>query len=109
MKHITYAQKSLLVGDAAADALTEYAAAVAAHATADTVTLSAYGADGADVEATFVLDAGVVIMAETTTSSIPEPDNDEAVEYMRSRTRMLNAPPPSRPDDPLELAFLEEY
>ncbi|MGC5172255.1 hypothetical protein ACLQ2Q_16580 [Microbacterium sp. DT81.1] len=93
MKHITYAQKSLLVGDAAADALVEYAVALAKNASADTVTLKAFGVDGADVEATFVLDAGTIVMAETTKSSIPEPDDSEAVEYMREQTRLLTSPP----------------
>ena len=93
MKHITYAQKSLLVGDAAADALVDYAAAIARHATADTVTLKAFGADGADVEATFVLDSGTVVMSETTQSSIAEPDNSEVEEYMRQHTRLLDSPP----------------
>jgi hypothetical protein len=93
MKHITYSEKSLLVGDAAAEAITEYAAALASHGSADTVTLSAYGADGDDVEATFVLTAGTVLMAESTHSSIPDPDNAEVVEYMKEKTRLLVSPP----------------
>jgi hypothetical protein len=99
MKHITYADKSLLVGDAAAEAITEYAAALASHGSADTVTLSAYGADGDDVEATLVLDAGTVLMAESTHSSIPEPDNAAAVQDMRSKTSLLVSPPPGGPHE----------
>jgi hypothetical protein len=99
MKHVTYAEKSLLVGDEAADALTEYSALLAQHGHADTVTLKAYGADGEDVEATFVLDQGTILMAETTHSSIPEPDNSEAVRDMREKGMRLSSPPPVTPSD----------
>jgi hypothetical protein len=99
MKHITYADKSLLVGDDAADTITEYAAALARHGSADTVTLAAYGADGADVEGTFVLGQGTVLMAETTNSSIPEPDNADAVMQMREKIMRLTSPNPAQPDD----------
>jgi hypothetical protein len=99
MMHITYADKSLLVGDAAGEAISEYAAALAKHQSADTVTLSGFGADGDDVEATFLLDAGTVLMVESTHSSIPEPDNSEAVEYMREKTGLLNSPPSPGTDD----------
>jgi hypothetical protein len=99
MKHVTFADKSLLVGDDAADTLTEYSAAIARHHTADTVTLTAYGWDGADVEATFVLDQGTVLMAESTQSSLPEPDNDEVVREMREKLMRLSSPNPVEPDD----------
>jgi hypothetical protein len=99
MKHVTYADKSLLVGDEAADTITEYSALLAKHGSADTVTLSAFGADGDDVEATFVLDQGTVLMAESTHSSIPEPDNAEAVREMREKMMRLSSPAPVTPDD----------
>ncbi|WP_291039127.1 hypothetical protein [Herbiconiux sp.] len=118
MKHITYSDKSLLVGDAAADAIVEYAALLARHGSADTVTLNAYGADGGDVEATFVLDTGTVLMAETTESSIPEPDNSRAVQEMQEKTRQLECPASVRPDadadaggdggDPAALRYFDE-
>jgi hypothetical protein len=99
VKHITYANKSLLVGDDAADTITEYAALLAQHHSADTVTLSAFGADGDDVEGTFVLGQGTVLMAESTHSSIPEPDNTDAVAQMREKIRRLTSPHPAQPDD----------
>ncbi len=98
MKHITYADKSLLVGDDAADTITEYAALLPAEGSADTVTLAGYGADGDDVEATFVLDQGTTLMAETTHSSIPEPDNADAVAKMREKITRLNSVRPVQPD-----------
>jgi hypothetical protein len=99
MKHITYADKSLLVGDEAADTLTEYSAALARAGSADTVTLAAYGADGSDTEGTFVLNQGTVLMAETTKSSIPEPDNTTAVTRMREKIARLTSPHPVQPDN----------
>jgi hypothetical protein len=99
MKHITYAEKSLLVGDEAADVLLEYAAALGKADSADTVTLLGYGADGDDVAATFLLNSGTVIMAESTTSSIPDPDNDDAIAAMRERLIRLTSSAPVRPSD----------
>jgi len=90
MKHVTYSDKSLLVGDEAADLLMRYAALLANSNGADTVNIHAIGADGADVVATFLLDAGAPLMAETSTASVKEPDNKEAEDYMRRRMDQLN-------------------
>lgn len=38
-------------------------------------------------------------MAESSHSSIPEPDNKDVVEYMREKTRLLVSPPPAGPHD----------
>jgi hypothetical protein len=84
MKHITFASKSLFVDDDAADTLLEYAALLAQSGDADTVELNAINADGNEVVATFLLDSGSPLMAETTTSSLEPPENDEAVAYMRT-------------------------
>jgi hypothetical protein len=108
MKHITYADKSLLVGGEAADTITEYAAALARHGSADTVTLAAYGADGDDVEGTFVLGPGTVLMAETTHSSIPEPDNADVVMQMRGNILRLSSPNPVQPHDETMPATYDE-
>ena len=85
MKHVTMAEKSLLVGTEVADLLTQYAALLAQLRGGDAVTLRAYGIDGEEVEATFVLNSGVVLMAESTRSPLPEPDNSAAVAYLRER------------------------
>lgn len=99
MKHITYAEKSLLVGDLAADTLLEYAALLARLHSADTVNLKAMGVEGNDVIATFLLDTGAPLMAETTRSSMPEPDNAEAIAYMQTQIMRLSAQPPVTPAD----------
>jgi hypothetical protein len=104
MKHVTYAEKSLLVGDEAADVLLEYAAAVARTGGADTVSLTALGAEGNDVVATFLLGAGTILIAESANTTVEEPDNIAIVAHMRERIAVLSTPPPARPygDDDLD-------
>jgi hypothetical protein len=85
MKHLTMADKSLLVGTEAADLLLEYAALIAQIGRGDSVVLRAIGVDGEPVEVTFLLNSGTVLLAESSRSDVPEPDNREAVEYMRGR------------------------
>jgi len=89
MKHITFSDKSLMSGDEVVDLLLEYAAALARTSDADTVDISAISSDGDEVIATFLLDAGAPLMAETTNSTLPEPDNAEAIAYMRERMQRL--------------------
>jgi hypothetical protein len=114
MKHITFGDKSLLVGDAAADALLKYAAYLASEARGDTVEMHAISSDGDEVTASFLLGPGVTMMAETTHTKLPEPDNTEALEYMeQAQTRPLissavapeDAPELSSYDDNYELGF----
>ena len=104
MKHVTYAEKSLLVGNEAADVLLEYAAVVARTGSADTVNVMALGAEGNDVVATFLLGAGTVLMAESANTTVEEPDNTAIVAYMRARIVALSSPPPAHPygDDDLD-------
>lgn len=85
MKHLTMADKSLLVGDDAADLLVRYAALLAKMQSGDTVTLLAYGVDGAEVEAMFLLNSGTTLMSESTQSELPEPDNADQVAYLRDK------------------------
>lgn len=92
MKHITYAEKSLLVGDAVADLLIEYAAALGTAQQADTVSLHAISSDGDEVDAMFLLGEGAPLMNETTTSTLPEPDNQTAETYIRERLQTLQSP-----------------
>ncbi len=98
MKHLTYADKSVLVGDEAADAIIQFSALLAEKGHADAVTLNAIGSDGDAVVASFVLGSGTNLMAETTTSSLPEPDNSEGVVYMKDKIDLLTSPPQIRPN-----------
>lgn len=94
MKHLTFAGKTMFTGDEAADALVEYAAALAHAGDADSVKLNVVGSDGNRAEAHFLLDTGAPLMAESTDSPMEEPDNSEATAYMRRRTKELGNPRP---------------
>ncbi|WP_207454796.1 hypothetical protein [Desertivibrio insolitus] len=85
MKHISVAEKSLLVGDEAADTLIEYAALLGKLNSADSVQLNAVGIDGEEVTASFLLNSGSVFVVQSTNSTLPEPDNDAVVAYMREK------------------------
>jgi hypothetical protein len=100
MKHLTMGEKSLLVGDEAADLLIEYAALLATYSRGDSVKLHAVDGDGDEVIATFLLNQGITLMAETTNSSLPEPDNSETVAYLRERIERLTSPPAAPMDAP---------
>jgi hypothetical protein len=99
MKHISFGDKNLLVGDEAADLLMEYATLLANLSKADSVELHAFGADGQEVTVSFLLDAGAILSTETTHTSMNEPDNHEAIEYLRSRIGVVRDPPSGLPDD----------
>jgi hypothetical protein len=92
MKRISYSDKSLLLGDEAADILLNYAATLADLGRADAVTLHALGSDGNDVDATFLLDSGARLMSETATTVAQEPDNTNMIAYMRERIAVLTTP-----------------
>jgi hypothetical protein len=92
MKHVTMAEKSLLVGDEAADTLVRYAAHLARISSGDDVQLRALNIDGGEVTATFLLNSGTSLMAESTESVLPEPDNGPATAYMRKQLEAFEIP-----------------
>jgi hypothetical protein len=83
--HLKIADKNLLVSDRTADLLVDYAALLGRIRSADSVTLTAIGIDGSIVDATLLLNSGTVLVAETTNSPLPEPDNTGADTYMQKR------------------------
>lgn len=110
MKHLLFANKTILVGDDAADALIEYGVALAANHTADRVTFAGIGADGATVEAAFLLNSGAALVAETTPSDLPEPDNTAEVARIRDRITRLSGGYPVQPtDDDVTFHFDHEH
>lgn len=92
MKHVTYAEKSLLVGDEVADLLMSYATVLGRTAGTDCVTLQAIGADGNDTDATFLLNGGTILMVETASTTASEPDNELVSEYLREQIGALTRP-----------------
>jgi hypothetical protein len=87
MKHITFGDKSLLIGDEIADLLLEYAALLTRESSGDTVEVAAISSDGDEVTASFLLGPGVTMMAETTHNTLPEPENTAAIEYVTEAMR----------------------
>ncbi|WP_104176432.1 hypothetical protein [Cryobacterium sp. Y50] len=85
MMNLTFVGKSLLVGDEVAELVVEYAAMLARSGGVDTVRLMAYSVGGDDVQALLLLSQGAPIMAETSHTDRPEPDNRDIVSYMRQR------------------------
>ncbi|MGH1548022.1 hypothetical protein ACRAWB_02115 [Leifsonia poae] len=103
MKHVTYGDKSLLVGDEAADLLMSYATVLGRNNSTDSVTLRAMGVDGNEVDATFLLNPSTTMVIESTNGSGSEPDNELVVEYMRRGINRLTQSYEMRTDhDPLE-------
>ncbi len=98
MKHIMFAEKSLLMGDEVADLLLAYAQALAENSRADTVTVRAISPDGNTVDAAFLLNAATVMMTESTNSTVEAPENEEAVKYLRERIDRLANPPTAQPE-----------
>ena len=99
MKHISNADKSLLVGDEAAEVLVHYAAVLASHQQADSVEIKAIGSDGDAVVALFLLNSGTNLIAESASADLPAPDNADAVAYMNKRIQQFENPPSALPDD----------
>lgn len=83
--HVTMADKSLLIGDATSDLLIRYAALLGKTGSADSVSVRAISGDGDEVVAQILLNSGTTLMAETTRSSVPEPNNRDVDEYLRER------------------------
>lgn len=93
MKHLQFGTKSLFVSDEAAEALVDYAAHVAQMRIGDRVDLRGFSAEGNRITATFLLNAGTNLVAETTNLSFEDVDNAEAVTYMLGRIRELEISP----------------
>lgn len=97
MQHLTLADKSLLIGDEVADLLVAYAAVIATANAGDHITVNAFGVDGAQVAAQILLNSGTTLMAESTISELPEPDNAEAIDYLRDRLQFYGQLPIGEP------------
>jgi hypothetical protein len=90
MKHVTFGEKSVLLGDDAADALIEYGAAVARSGSADVVRLRVISSSGEDSVATFLLDSGTSLVTETVAIDAAEPDNADTVARLRDSLEALH-------------------
>lgn len=110
MKHLTFSDKSLLVDDATADAIIDYAALLTQHQSGDAVGLHVFGSDGDETDAKILLGPGASIMVETAHTSLPGPDNAEALAYVRQKMAELTARPSAVMDDgPLIREYEDEF
>jgi hypothetical protein len=91
MKHLTYADQSVLIGDEAADILIRFSALLAEKGHADAVSLNVIGNEGDSIVASFVLGSGTNLMAASTNSAIPEPDNTDGINYMNDKIVLLTS------------------
>ncbi|WP_159602701.1 hypothetical protein [Agromyces humi] len=106
MMRLTFADKSLLVGDDVADLLVEYSTALAEAGQADSVTVVAYGSDGQKVTAKFALSEGAAILAESTQTDLADPDNAAAESYLREQIRIRRSGGRVRPSaEPMPTAY----
>jgi hypothetical protein len=85
VKHVLYGQKSVFLGDAAANTLFDYAAHVAQLRTGARVDVRAFSDEGNLVVVTFLLNAATNLVAESTDLPVEEPDNRDAEAYMREQ------------------------
>ncbi|WP_404432379.1 hypothetical protein LG299_00265 [Microbacterium lacus] len=108
MKHVTFSDRSLLMGDQAADTLLEYARLIADARHADSVTLNAISPDGNTVEASFLLNSNTVLVIESTNSATVAPNNDEAVKAMQAQIDSLSQPISSQGEPPWA-ASIDEF
>jgi hypothetical protein len=90
VKHVWFGQKAIFLGDDAADALVSYAAHVAQMHTGDSVDMRGINTEGNEITTTFLLNAGTSLTAETTNMALPEPDNADAIEYIRNRVQAFS-------------------
>ena len=100
MKHVTFADKSLLMGDDAADTLLEYARLIADTHHADSVTLSSISTDGNTVDASFLLNSNTVLVTESTNSDVEPPDNRAAVRDLQDRIDSITRPVTAQAEPP---------
>ena len=99
MKHVTYGEKTLLVNEDIADALVEYARVIADQQGSDTVTVPGIASDGNRTEATFLLQPGIALVAETGDEELLMKVDPGVVEELRDRIDKVRNPPTAQPTD----------
>lgn len=97
MKSITYAEKSWLLGDAAADIVVEYAVLLARTNSADSVDVNALSPSGESHRLTLVIGPATMMTSASEENAGEEPDNEDAVAVIRERIRVITDPPISLP------------
>ncbi|GAA4736128.1 hypothetical protein GCM10025783_02770 [Amnibacterium soli] len=85
MQTVTIDHTSLLIGDRIAGEVLRYAAHLDATRSVDDVTIRAIDPDGREVSFLLPLGGWVPLVAEHSDSTLPEPLNEDALEYIEDR------------------------
>lgn len=93
MKSIHYAGEELVTGDALADAIVQYAEALAQHETSASIDAPVVTESGDVVQASFLLGPASQIVAVPVKSSFPDPIDLEIVERILAARAKLNGLP----------------
>ena len=99
MKRLTYLNVHVYVGDAFADAVLDFAAALAREGIAETLRFKAVDEQGEPKTVSFLLGPASSMVIESTTLTLAEPDNREAFEFLSGRMSHHAIPRPS-PEQP---------
>lgn len=97
MKHLTYDGAAWLLGDTAAQALLDYAVALAKTASADSIELQAIDEQGNTRGVAFLLGPATMMTADDSASEAPEPDNAAAVNEIEKLIAAIESPPSAQP------------
>ncbi len=92
MKRLIFSGTTVLVGDEIADAAVDYAAVLTRTGGADTIELRTLTPDGDPEESYLLLNSATTIMSQTMVSTEAEPNNDDALRYIRDAIRRLDPP-----------------
>lgn len=103
MKHILYDGASILTSDDAADAVIEYAAALAGGDRADTVAVPAVAADGTMTTTKILIGPASEVVVEEADDDELEPDHTEFVARLRAAARTFGHSEPIHADTRADL------
>jgi hypothetical protein len=99
VKKVIYSDSSQIVGDEVAGVMLEYAAALASHHAAEPLTFRAVNSGGDFEDASFLLGPASQIAVERAEDG-DEPDNTEAIAFMRRRITELGSAARPRAEAP---------
>jgi len=108
MKTINYAGGAVLTSDAIADAVVDYAAALAKAGSSEELTIPVVLEDGSSSEASLLLGPASQLVASPELDPHGELADDALVDEIRARTEALG-PLRAVPVDPSEVDVIDEY
>jgi hypothetical protein len=99
MKRLSYLDVHIFVGDDFADAVLDFAAALARSQAAETLHFNAVDERGEPSVVGFLLGPASSLIIQSTTLSLPEPDNTAAFEFLSGRMsdHAVARPAPEQP------------